>query len=139
VLIYFAFIIYVKLDKSRSHVTGHNPLYQFVYQQWYIDKIYQAVFVKPVIYFSHISYGFDRIIIDGIVNIIGRVGLILASIAAFFDRFVVDVMVNMLGSISKSIGNFTRHFQTGRLQHYMVTMLIVVLAFFILKYFSQTI
>jgi len=138
-LVYLAFIVYVKRDKSRAHATGHNPLYKFIYHQWYFDKIYGAVFVKPIVYFSELSYGFDRIVVDGIVNIIGRIGLALAAVAAFFDRYVVDAAANMLGSISKSIGNFTRHFQTGRLQHYMVTMLIAVLAFFILKYFSQVI
>ncbi|HCN84825.1 MAG TPA: NADH-quinone oxidoreductase subunit L, partial [Sphingobacteriaceae bacterium] len=139
VLIYFAFIIYVKRDKVREHATGHNVLYQFVYQQWYIDKFYQVVLVKPVIYLSRISYGFDRKVIDGIVNSIGKLGIILAAIAAFFDRYVVDALINMLGAISKSIGNFTRYFQGGRLQNYIIWMLIAVLVFFILKYFSQAI
>jgi NADH-quinone oxidoreductase subunit L len=138
-LIYFAFIIYVKRDKLRTHVSGHNLLYQFVYQQWYLDKIYDAVFIKPLIYLSRISYGFDRTVINGIVNIIARVGIVSATLTAFFDRYVVDALINALASISKSIGNFTRHLQTGRLQQYMITMLIVVLTFFILKYFSQAI
>lgn len=138
-LIYFAYIIYVKRDKVREHATGHNALYQFVYNQWYIDRLFQLAFVKPVVYLSKASYGFDRKVIDGIVNTIGKLGIILAAITAFFDRYVVDGLINMLGSISKSIGNFTRHFQTGRFQSYVVGMLIAVLVFFILKYFSQAI
>jgi NADH-quinone oxidoreductase subunit L len=138
-LIYFAFIIYVKRDKSREHTTGHNVLYQFVYQQWYVDKVCQVIFVKPVMYLSRISYVFDRRVIDGIVNTIGKLGIALAAISAFFDRYIIDGLINMLGSISKSIGNFTRHFQTGRLQHYIFGVLIAVLTFFLLKYFSQAI
>lgn len=138
-VIYLAFIIYVKRDKAREHISGHNILYQFVYNQWYVDKFYQLVLLKPVMYLSRVSYGFDRIIVDGIVNTIGRLGIVLAAITSFFDQYVVDGLINMLGSISKTIGNFTRRFQTGRLQQYFIGMLIAVLILFLLKYFSQAI
>jgi NADH-quinone oxidoreductase subunit L len=137
-LIYVAYIIYVKRDKSRVHSEGSGVLYRFLYNQWYINQLYQVLFVKPAMFLSQFSKGVDKGI-DGVVNGAGKTTIILASISSFFDTHIVDGIVNMLGSISKSIGNFTRRFQSGRLQHYMIIMIILVLLFFILKYFSQVI
>ena len=74
--------------------------------------------------------------VDGIVDAFGKAGLILSAVSNWIDKYIVDGLVNGAGALARSIGNFARHFQTGRLQHYLITMLLVVLSFFIIKYFS---
>ena len=75
--------------------------------------MYQAVFIAPVVSLSGMIYRFDKMIIDGIVNLGGKIGIALSVTADWLDRYIVDGLVNLTGSISKAIGNFTRHFQTG--------------------------
>ena len=86
--------------------------------------------------FSRANYWFEQRVLDGAVNLTGTIGIGLSSVSAWFDKYVIDAMVNGAASLAKRIGDFARHFQTGRLQHYLVTMLLFVLTFFVLKYFT---
>ena len=131
-LIYFASLAYIKQVKTFK---TSGAAFQFLSNQWYFDKIYNSLFVAPLVSFSKILFRFDRKIIDGFVNLMAEFGVVLSSTSAWIDKYIVDGLVNFMGSISKWLGNFVRHFQTGRLQHYLATMLLVVLTFFILRYF----
>ena len=136
-LIFIAYKWYAVVVKAPDFT--HTLLFRFAENQWYFDKFYKNVFVDKVVALAKATFKFDKVVIDGIVNLIGDVGVLFAAISHWFDRKIVDGLVNGAGSVSKSIGNFARHFQTGRLQHYLVTMFLVVLTFFIIKYFSLAI
>lgn len=136
-LIYMAFVRYVK---SPPHpVNSTNLLSRFAGRQWYFNELYALLFVKPLASLSKFSYFFDRMIIDGIVNGLARTGILFSAIAAWSDRHIVDRLVNTTGYMATGVGNFARSFQTGKLQHYLLTMLFVVLSFFIIKYFVLTV
>lgn len=132
-ILYITFYIYAKKPKRLSQP---NILVNFSKEAWYINPFYQLVFVMPVNSFARVCYAFDKTIIDGFINLLAQLGVISSKAAVFIDKNVVDRLVNLTGSISKSIGNLARFFQTGKLQHYLVSMLLIVLTFFILKYFT---
>ncbi len=137
-LIYLASIVYSKRDGDGSvtQVARDSFIYELFYHQWFINKLYNVIFVIPLMYLSRVSSILDNKIVDGLVNGAGRSVLFLGALSTFVDRYIIDGIVNLLGSISKSIGNVTRHFQSGRVQHYMITMILLLLTFFIFKYFS---
>ncbi|WP_423147265.1 NADH-quinone oxidoreductase subunit L [Rubrolithibacter danxiaensis] len=134
IVIYSTYILYVK--RGKLALTADSSLKGFLKNQWYINELYNTVFVSGVLLLSRLCYKFDRIIVDGIVDLIGKIGRTFSAIAAWIDCYIVDGAVNGSGSLAKRVGTFTRHFQTGSLQHYLITMLLVVLTFFIIKYFS---
>ncbi|WP_256013507.1 NADH-quinone oxidoreductase subunit L [Desertivirga xinjiangensis] len=136
-IIYLSFTWYVKRGKSPD--LSNSALFRFAENQWYFDKIYQNSFVNGILLLSRSVFAFDKAVVDGFVNLLGRATVLIAGLSQWLDRRVVDGVVNGAGSVTKIIGNFARHFQTGRLQHYLVTMLLIVLSFFIIKYFSQAI
>jgi NADH-quinone oxidoreductase subunit L len=74
-------------------------------------------------------------VIDGVVNLVGDLIKTLSNISNWFDRKIVDGMVNLSAEMAKRLGNFTRQFQSGNVQHYLITMLTVVITFIILTYF----
>lgn len=135
-VIYVAYYLYVKRDKQ---LVAAGSIRQFLSNQWYFDKLYTAVFVNPVVALSGLSFQFDRKVVDGFVNLLGHAGVLVAHIFAWFDTNIVDGIVNFTGRLAQRIGDFARHFQTGRLQHYLATMLLIILTFFILKYFTLAI
>ena len=92
------------------------------------------MFVKSVGKLAQIIYQFDSVVIDGLVISMATITKILSSMAQWFDRKVIDGLVNASGLFSEYLGRFFRTFQTGRLQHYLITMLLFVLSFFILSY-----
>jgi len=130
--IMFAYRIYV-LDKG-SKLTLGSWLYQISNREWFFNEIYDFMFVKSVEKLAQIIYQFDRVVIDGLVNSMATITQILSSIAKWFDKNVIDGLVNASGLLSQHLGRFFRTFQTGKLQHYLITMLLFVLSFFILSY-----
>jgi NADH-quinone oxidoreductase subunit L len=131
-LIMFAYRIYV-LDKS-SKLTVGSWIYQISNRGWFFNEIYDFMFIKSVEKLAKIFYQFDRVVIDGLVIAIATITQLLSSISHWFDRKVVDGLVNATGVFSGYIGRFFRTFHSGRLQHYLITMLLFVLSFFILSY-----
>jgi NADH-quinone oxidoreductase subunit L len=92
------------------------------------------MFVKSVGKLAQIIYQFDSVVIDGLVISTATITKILSSMAQWFDRKVIDGLVNASGLFSELLGRFFKTFQSGRLQQYLITMLLFVLSFFILSY-----
>lgn len=132
-LIFLAFKIYAERKIVSFSETGF--LYRFSHNGWYLDSVYTTLIVKPLQAFSVFIFKFDKRIVDGIVNLTGILIQFLSDILAWVDRNVVDGVVNGTATVAVGIGNFARRFQSGRLQHYLITMLSVVIAFFLITYF----
>lgn len=132
-IIYCAYIIYVR--KDAKVFSDESFFYRFSNRAWYLNEAYTFLFTRPAESVSHFSYQFDKRVVDGIINFLGSVIRILSSISDWVDRRIVDGAINSVAELAKSIGNLSRKFQTGHLQHYLITMLTVVIAFFILNYF----
>jgi len=69
-----------------------GPLETLLANRLYIDQLYQGLIVKPL--------------------------EVIALIAATFDRVVVDGLVDGIGRLPGVIGGWTRQFQSGLVQRY---------------------
>jgi len=132
VLIFVAYRIYVR-DKGSNKMEV-SWLYHVSKREWYFNEIYNFMFIRSVEKLSLLTYRFDRTVIDGLVLSVAALTKIISSIADWFDRNIIDGLVNSAGSLSRYIGRFFRNFQSGRLQNYLTTMLLLMLSFFILSY-----
>lgn len=130
-VIYAAYTIYVKQSSFAFPQTGF--FYRLSYNQWYFDKIYKRVFVKPVLGLGKFMYWFDKNIIDGFIHLLAAVSRYVAGFAAWADKYIVDGFLHLVAAIVQSIGNFARKFQGGKVQYYLFSMLAIVLLLFILK------
>jgi len=131
-LIMISYRIYV-LEKGPKSIAD-TWLFQISNREWFFNEIYDFMFIKSVEKLAQIIYLFDRAVIDGLVMSMASMTKILSSLTHWFDRKVIDGLVNATGLWSGYIGRFFRTFQSGRLQHYLITMLLFVLSFFILSY-----
>jgi NADH-quinone oxidoreductase subunit L len=130
--IFVAFRMYVKNEGVLFF--KKNILYRFSKQEWYLNEIYSYLFSVPIEKFSRGCSWFDRHIIDALVLKSASLVRVFSGITYWFDRNVVDAFVMALGTFAKRIGVLSRNFQTGKLQQYLMLMLLVVLSFFILTY-----
>jgi NADH-quinone oxidoreductase subunit L len=128
-----AYMVYVKQKLQWLKFKG--VLVNISYNQWYIDNFYNGVIVKATLGLSSAVAWFDTYIVDGIVKLIAGIGLVLSRISAWIDQYIIDGFLHSLTYFVKQTGNFIRGFQTGRVQGYLFTMLIIVLALYILKTF----
>lgn len=131
VVMYGAYVVYVKRNSWSFPQTGF--LYRLSFHEWYADKFYNSVIVRFVMWFSNALYWFDKNIIDGFVNLLEKIGIALAGISAWFDKHIVDGLLHLVAGIVQAIGNFARRFQSGKIQYYLFSMLLVLIAVFIFK------
>jgi len=68
--IYIAFIFYIKKPQTPHKLNARFPfIYKLLYNKYYIDEIYNGIFVNPTVRGSEIIYdNFDLKVIDGAVN-----------------------------------------------------------------------
>ncbi len=130
-VVYIAYLRYVKQNINWFPESGF--LFKLSYHQLYIDRFYQNYIVKSIVWVSKKLYGFDRIVVDGLVNSLAKISLITANVSSWIDRNLVDGLINFIAFRVRDIGSFARGFQTGKVQQYLLTMLIVVLTIYIFK------
>jgi NADH-quinone oxidoreductase subunit L len=131
IVIYSAYVIYVK---RKPHVFPQSGfLYRLSFKEWYFDEIYSKIIVKPIMALSTVAFWFDRRVIDGFVNLLASIGIALSKLSAWTDRYIIDGFLNLLVVIVEAISNFARKFQGGKVQYYLFSMLVIILALFILK------
>jgi NADH-quinone oxidoreductase subunit L len=130
-VMYAAYSIYVKQNTFSFPQTGF--LYRLSYNQWYLDKIYKKVIVKPILGLGKTCFWFDRNIIDGLIHLIERTSRMVASLTTWCDKYIVDGFLHSIAALVQSMGNFARKFQNGKVQYYLYSMLLIVLVLFILK------
>lgn len=133
VIVFIAYKIYV--GRATKTFVENRLIYRFSNRAWYLDRAYDFLFVRPVESISRFSFKFDRLIVDGVVNLLATVVSIISEFSDWIDRNIVDGLVNGIASFARKTSDFTRQFQSGKLQHYLFTMLTVVIAFFLLTYF----
>jgi NADH-quinone oxidoreductase subunit L len=65
---------------AEAAANGAKGLYELVLAKWKIDELYDATIVRPAKALSTFSAGFDRRVIDGLVNLTGALTLILGRL-----------------------------------------------------------
>jgi NADH-quinone oxidoreductase subunit L len=130
-VIYGTFAMYVKRKGNIFPQSGF--LYRLSAGEWYFDRIYNSVIIKPILFLTSAVFWIDRTIIDGFINALADIGVKIAKLCAWVDHHIIDGFLNLLVAIVEAIGNFARRFQGGKVQYYLFSMLVVILLLFILK------
>jgi NADH-quinone oxidoreductase subunit L len=92
--------------------------------KYYVDEIYHALFLRPVLKVVGLSGRFDLQVIDGAVNLCSRITAKFSFLIGWEDLTIVDGAVNGLADIFKRWGAWLRQLQTGRIQHYLYSVVL---------------
>jgi NADH-quinone oxidoreductase subunit L len=127
--ILIAFATYYWRKISADAIANRlKPVHTFLSNKWYFDELYDATAVAATIGVARILAWFDAKIIDGIVNGAATVTRFSAVVSGKFDNIVVDGLVNFTAYFAGFTGMLLRTIQTGKLQTYLIFVLIGVLA-----------
>jgi NADH-quinone oxidoreductase subunit L len=119
-----AWFLYLKNTTLAGKIaTTFKPLYNFSLNKWYIDEFYDFAFVGSFMLIARSCAWFDTNIVDGMVNGVGKLTILVANIGGWIDKYIVDGLVNLVAGISQIIGLAFRSFQTGKIQTYMAWVL----------------
>ncbi len=98
----------------------------WLYRRMYFDELYFAIFVGVIMALSRLSEWFDRIVVDGTVNLAAKSVRGAATVAGLHDKYVVDGAVNGAASLSQELGAAVRAPQTGRIRMYVLVLIAAV-------------
>jgi NADH-quinone oxidoreductase subunit L len=132
---YLAYLIYGVNRLSPYFLQRRYPaISAALSHKYYMDELYDAYIVRPGMALAALCARFDRLIIDGIVNLVGYVAVGISFLSGFLDKYVVDGVVNLVAYITGVLGTATRRLQTGNAQAYAGLITVGVLIIMILMH-----
>ncbi len=77
-----AYAMYIKGSPDPDRLTRRfSGVYRLLYNKFYVDEIYDALVVQPLLSFSRFLWRVvDNGFIDGLVNLAGRLGLLISQL-----------------------------------------------------------
>jgi NADH-quinone oxidoreductase subunit L len=129
--ILLAFATYQWKKISADAAAAALPhVHRFLLNKWYFDELYQAVVINGTLAITRAMRWFDNNVIDGLVNGAGWSTKGISLISGKFDTYVVDGLVNFSAYLSGFAGLILRKFQTGKVQTYVIFVVLSVMAFY---------
>ncbi len=129
----FALLVYYfgVLDPHEAKMQFPG-IHDFLANKWYFDQLYSVILVRPSLAVAGWARNFDSKVIDGLVHLIARIGVLGASLSGLFDRYVVDGLVNLSATVSYGIGGWLRGFQTGYLRSYVLFLVLAAVGIWVM-------
>jgi NADH-quinone oxidoreductase subunit L len=128
--IYVAYLMYQKRPElSDRAAAAAGPLHQILLNKYYVDELYDALFVNRTKNLGNGLAAFDMAIVDGGVNGVGWLTRMTATLSRLWDTWVIDGLVNVAAFTVKLVSYPVRMVQTGLVQSYALLIVLGVLIF----------
>ncbi len=115
-----AYIFYVKRkDLPGFFVRNFSTIHKVLFNKYFVDEIYQATVILPMVFLSHVVALFDKFVVDGIVNGVGFSVKLVSVWNGWVDKYIVDGAVNGVSDLVQWGGGKIRRIQTGYLFNYL--------------------
>ena len=107
-----------------------KPLYTVLYNKWYVDEIYDFLFVNGLGKGGgRVCGAFDRNVVDGGVNGAGWLTRFTSRVSIWWDTWIIDGAVRFGSFCVKMLSYPMCILETGRVQAYAFFVVVGVLAF----------
>jgi NADH-quinone oxidoreductase subunit L len=129
--IFLARQLYLKKPSIPAMLAANFPrVYNLLYNKYYVDQIYDAMFVNRAKDLGNALGAFDRGIVNGIgIDGTGWLTRVTSRISMWWDSWIVDGLVNLAARIVWVFSIPVRMLQGGRVGSYALLMVIGVLLF----------
>jgi NADH-quinone oxidoreductase subunit L len=110
-------------DPTKVALDKISPaLWTWMENKFYLDEMYQAVFVAPSNWLSRVfvSQIVDRGVIDGALDFVARAAAFIGELFKRFNRVVIDGVGDGIPIGIGRLGRWLRGVQTGNVQQYML-------------------
>jgi NADH-quinone oxidoreductase subunit L len=127
-----AYFWYVKRPEAPERAAAKaGPFYHLVLNKYYIDEIYDALFVNRTKDLGNAFAAFDLGVVDGGVNGVGWTTRMSGELSRLWDTWVIDGLVNVGAFVVKAMSYPVRVIQTGLVQNYAWMITLGVLIFMV--------
>jgi NADH-quinone oxidoreductase subunit L len=117
----------VKAGEADPLAKRLGIFYTWMKNKFYFDELYDRLFVRPVYWLADTftNQWMDRGVIDGILHTVSRAAFALGGVFRnYFDLPVVNGFGDAVGEGTKAFGHKFRVVQTGKVQQYMLSVLV---------------
>lgn len=115
----------VRPERALALRRAAGPLYTALANKWYVDEIYDAVFVNGLGKSGGGALArFDNRIVDGGVNGAGWMTRLASTLSIWWDTWIVDGAVRMMSFLVKAASFPVRLVHTGAVQIYALVILL---------------
>jgi len=111
-----------------------EPVYSMLLNKYYVDELYDFLFVEPTKKLGLLFDWFDRTVIDGIVRAVGHLAELGAAGSTWVEKHVIYGGLNAIGYGNHLLAKQWRHLQSGMVHHYAA---IIVAGLFLLAVVVQ--
>jgi NADH-quinone oxidoreductase subunit L len=133
--ILLAYLMYYRrtFSPDRFAALAGGLFYRLFNNKYYVDEIYQKVFVGGTLGLAAIGAWIDQHIIDGIVDGTASTTAFVSWLNGLFDAYVIDGMVNAVADTTFWAGGKFRKVQTGSINGYLYVVLGAIVVAIIIK------
>ncbi|HYL10941.1 MAG TPA: NADH-quinone oxidoreductase subunit L [Candidatus Acidoferrales bacterium] len=123
--------LYLQRTELPGKLAASWPrLYRLVYRKYYVDEIYDAMFVNRAKDLGTTLGAFDNAIVDGLgVNGAGWLTRVTSRLSIAWDTWIVDGLVNFLARVINLLSYPVRMIQSGLVSGYALLIILGVLIF----------
>ena len=126
-------LYYVRAPARERLEAPGGFAYRLLDNKYYVDEIYQFVFVGGTLLLARVGAAFDRYVIDTIVDGSARLTTVVSWFNGLFDKYVIDMLVNAVANVTFALGNNFRRVQTGNINSYLYVVVGAVVAVLVIK------
>ncbi|HEY8399883.1 MAG TPA: NADH-quinone oxidoreductase subunit L [Cytophagaceae bacterium] len=118
----------------RRTLLASENVYLFFKNNFFLDKLYKTIIIKPGIAVAAVTSRTDSKLVDGFIHFISVSTVVFAHIVAWVDKYVVDGLVNLVAIVAQATGKVTASIQKGKIQSYFIFTLIAVILLVLFLY-----
>lgn len=133
--LFIAYLMYYRgtLSPEPAANFAGGIFYKLFDRKYYVDEIYETVFVNGSLAVARVGTWFDQYIVDGIVNGSAGVTRFVSWFNGLIDLYIVDGLVNATANMTYWTGNQFRKAQTGNINAYLYGVLVSLVLVIIIK------
>ncbi len=121
------------IDPERFSAAFGGVPYNWVLNKYFVDEFYDFTVVRPYLAMTRALAWFDLHVIDGVVNLVATVTVLVAWLSGLFDSYVVDGLVNAASLVTLDVGGRLRKLQTGSINGYLYGILAAVMVILLVR------
>jgi NADH-quinone oxidoreductase subunit L len=118
--------------ETFARLAGGLP-YRAVYNKYWVDEIYDVVFVRGALLVARLGALFDTYVIDGIVNGTAAITRLWSWVTGGFDFRIIDGAVNTVSDSVLEWGSRVRKVQSGSINAYLYAIVAGVVGVMIVR------
>jgi NADH-quinone oxidoreductase subunit L len=116
--------LYADAAKSEARLNAwkasYASIHSLIFDKYRVDELYDRIAIRPFRWAADAMAWFDGHVVDWLVNLMGVISRLIASIGGLIDKYLVDGAVNGVADLVLASGRQVRKTQTGRINNYVL-------------------